>query len=363
MVIIMKRIHLRSGLIACLLLLIIVIQYSLSRSEAFLVFYIRHIFQPLQHFRSFLLNHLPFSAGDILYLLLALVVLLLLIRIIYFLVTFRRNKQDLLSEVQRLVLVSLSVYFAFLLFWGGNYARKPLSSSWNIAQMTWDKSALIMLNEDLVTHMNQEQEHPLRYPSLAMVNTMANKLYHARFGDALAVLQVKPTSLGYMLNYIGVQGYYNPLSGEAHFNRFIPPFMHPFVVSHEMAHQAGIAAEDDANLLAYIVGSESNLAAFRYSAFFNLFIYAYSDLKSRDSVAAAGVFARLNQQSKNDLDTLRAMNRRYRSSFRRITSSMYDEYLKMHGQRDGINTYNDVTRWVYFRQQMGTKKADIAVCP
>jgi hypothetical protein len=139
--------------------------------------------------------------------------------------------------------------------------------------------------------------------------------------------------------------------------------MHPFVISHEMAHQAGIAAEDDANLLAYVIGSESNISAFRYSAYFNIFIYAYSDLKEKDSLEAKNVYALLNQQSKNDIDTLKAMNRKYRSKFRKFTNSMYDEYLKMHGQQDGINTYSDVSRWVYFREYGAQKKADLEVCP
>lgn len=359
----MKRIHLRTILIVLIFLAILIFQYTLSHNENFLTFYIRHIFQPLQRLRSNLLNGLPFSLGDLTYLLLALGLLLLLTRIVYFLFTARRNHQELLTELQRLGLTCLSVYFIFLVFWGGNYSRRPLSAAWETGSLPWDKPALILLTEGLIDSMNKEQQLTLRYPDLKELNRQANRLYHERFGDRLANLLVKPTSLGYMLNYIGIQGYYNPLSGEAQFNRFIPAFMHPFVVCHEMAHQAGIAAEDDANLLAYILGSESQTPAFRYSAFFNLFLYAYADLKARDTTAAAHAFARLNQQSRNDLDSLSAMHRRYRSSFRHITSSMYDEYLRLHGQREGIHTYNDVSRWVYLRQHSANKRADLTVCP
>ncbi|WP_118976142.1 DUF3810 family protein [Taibaiella koreensis] len=358
-----RRNYLRIGAIVVLLVLILIFQYTLSNSESFLGFYIRDIFLPLQKGRSNLLNGISVSLGDILYLLLALLLLLVLIRTLYFLFTFRKNKGDLLTESLRLVMLPLFIYFIFLLFWGGNYARKPLSASWDLEMLQWDTPALIDLNEQLVKGMNAEQQQPIVYSNLERTNVLANNLYHQRFGDRLPRLKVKPTSLGYMLNYLGIQGYYNPLSGEGQFNRFIPLFMHPFVVSHEMAHQAGIAAEDDANLLAYVLGAESSIPAFRYSAYFNLFLYAYSDLQVRDSIAARQIFAHLNQQSRNDMDTLRAMNRRYRSKFRRISTSLYDEYLRFHGQTEGINTYSDVTRWVYFREHAQKKEADLNVCP
>lgn len=355
--------YLRAGLLLFLVLAIFIFQFSLTHSEGFLVFYIRHMFAPLQQFRSWLFNGLPFSAGDVVYLLLALLLLLIVTRLVYFLFTFRKNLQDLKTEALRFLLFPSIVYFLFLLLWGGNYARKPLSANWDLSTLTWDTAALIHLNEELVQQMNELQGGVIRYTSLKNTNKLANALFHQRYGDKLAVMKVKPTSLGYMLNYLGIQGYYNPLSGEAQFNRFIPPFMHPFVVSHEMAHQAGIAAEDDANLLAYVLGSESDIPAFRYSACFNVFLYAYSDLKARDSVIAHQIYDKLNIQSKNDMDTLREMNKKYRSRFRRFTSSLYDEYLRIHGQRDGINTYNDVTRWVYYKNHSPQKKADLEVCP
>lgn len=355
--------YLRAGSLLFLILAIFIFQFSLAHSEGFLVFYIRNIFTPLQQLRSYLFNRLPFSAGDGLYLLLALLLLLILTRLVYFLFTFRKNLQDLKTEFLRFLLFPAIVYFLFLLFWGGNYARKPLSAHWDLSTLKWDSTALISLNEELVQQMNDIQGQAITYTNLKNTNKLANALFHRRFADKIALLKVKPTSLGYMLNYLGIQGYYNPLSGEAQFNRFIPPFMHPFVVSHEMAHQAGIAAEDDANLLAYVIGSESDIPAFRYSAYFNVFLYAYSDLKAKDSVMAHHIYDKLNMQSKNDMDTLREMNKRYRSSFRRFTSSLYDEYLRIHGQKDGINTYNDVVRWVYYKNHSPQKKADLEVCP
>ncbi len=359
----MKNIYIRVTIVVILLALILGLQYAIGHSEPALVFYIRHIFLPVQRARSYLFNRIPLSIGDIVYLILALLLLLILIRSLYFLFTYKKNKTDFWIEILRVLTLPLAIYTIFLFFWGGNYARPPLAANWNLQSLKWDTTALIQLNKTLVLRMNEEMDYHPRFPDLKTLNRAADAYYHSRFGDRLPRFKVKPTSLGYMLNYLGIQGYYNPLSGEAQFNRFIPRFMHPFVLTHEMAHQAGIAAEDDANLMAYIICVESNNAAFRYSAYFNLYLYAYADLKSKDTAIARGIFAGLNQQSKNDMDTLRAMNRRYRSKFRLISSSLYDDYLKWHGQHDGINTYNDVTRWVYFWENTDKKRANLMVCP
>lgn len=358
-----KGVLIRTIALISLLVATFLIQLGLENSSSFLHFYIKNIFSPLQHCRSFVFNKLPFSFGDILYLLLALLLLLMVMRTIYFLFTIKKNATDLQVEILRLLLMPVIVYFLFVLLWGGNYARPSLSQDLITTDLPWDNDALISLNKELVQKMNQEQQKPIQYSNLNNINHYANTLYHQHYGNKIAQLKVKPTSLGYLLNYIGIQGYYNPLSGEGQFNRFIPLFMHPFVISHEMAHQTGIAAEDDANLAAYVIGSESTIPEFRYSAYFNIFLYAYSDLKEKDSLAAKNVYSMLNQQSKNDIDTLKAMNRKYRSKFRKFTNNLYDEYLKLHGQKEGIATYSDVTRWVYFREHSTQKKADLPICP
>ncbi len=359
----MNKLRLRIIFLSALVLVIITLHYALATNSTFLGFYIHYIFQPLQHFRSFLLNKVPLSLGDFLYLMLGLALLLLLIRVIYFLFTIKKNRNDLWTELLRLLTFPTVIYLLFIILWGGNYARPPLFAHWDLNQVTWNEEALVKLTKELVTKMNMERPQVNSFPGLRQVNKQANADYQEWAQHKLALLKVKPTTLGYMLNYIGIQGYYNPLSGEAQFNKFIPPFMHPFVVSHEMAHQVGIAAEDEANLIAYILCAESHHVAFRYSAYFNLFLYAYSELRDRDSTIAKDVFSSLNRQSQGDLETLRAMQRKYRSSFRRFTTSLYDEYLRFHGQQKGIATYSEVVRWAYYWEQSHKKKTDLAICP
>ena len=354
----------RITIIVLLLIAIIGLQLALAYSIDFTRFYTRHIFLPLQRSRSFLFNRTDFSIGDLLYLLLGLFLLLLLLRTIYYLITIRKNKTDFNTEVLRLLTFPLIVYLLFLILWGGNYMRPALSSGWDMSNgFRWDKETLLQLNKDLLVKLNEESRDTIIFPEDEKLNLSLNIAYHNRFGNQLPVMKIKATSLGYMLNYLGIQGYYNPLSGEGQFNRFIPAFMHPFVVAHEMAHQAGIAAEDDANLLAYIICSENKALSIRYSAHFNLFLYAFSELKIVDKQAAKEIFEQLNRTNKNNIEELRKMSRKYKSRFRKMSNSLYDEYLRMHGQTEGIDSYSLVTRWAYFWEYYPKRRADLLVCP
>jgi hypothetical protein len=357
----MGRLRLRIGFIIFLILCIAGIQVILNHSEAAMGFYIHKIFLPLQCGRSLLLNKIDISIGDILYLLLALLLLLLFIRLVYFLITYRKNKPDFQVELLRFITFPLLIYFFFLVLWGGNYSRKPLAAKWDINYSDWNTARLTQLNVFLIKKMNTLKQDSISYPGLKVLNASSNFYYHQQFGKNLPPLKVKATALGYLLNYIGVHGYYNPLSGESQFNRFIPAFMHPFVLTHEMAHQAGIAREDDANLLAYIIGVRSGIPAYRYSAYFNLFLYAYSDLEVRDSVLAKQLLLSLNTSSRSDMKTLEAMYKKYRSTFRGFSNSLYDEYLRLHGQSKGLESYNYVVHWVYYWELKSHEQARVSL--
>lgn len=348
----------RISLILFLIICIVSLQLALSKSEAFLSFYFHRIFLPFQKFRSALLNKLNFSLGDYLYLFLFLLILLIFIRLVYFAITFKNNKDDFWIEGLRFFTFPLVIYLCFLIFWGGNYNKKPIHEEWKSKEWKWNQEKLIELNDFLILKINETvaENGPFNYEKLKVLNQKSNSYFHQYFDENLPVLKVKVTSLGYFLNYLGIHGYYNPLSGEAQFNKFILPFMHPFVITHEMAHQIGIAREDDANLLAYVLGVKSEDPIYRYSAYFNLFLYANADLKAKNQDLANEFLQKLNPQSMQDIKDLRAMYLRYKSFLRGFSNYLYEEYLILHGQDKGLDSYNQVTEWVYFWEIKGNRE-------
>lgn len=356
----MKGIYRRVAIIILLAVLCGLSRLFLHSSLHNVHFYINRIFLPYQKFRNNFLNHTSISIGDYLYLLLAFGLLLLLVRLVYYAITIGRNKIYFFAEMLKIFIFGLSIYFVFFISWGGNYYRPGLGIQWEQqTQKNWDARSLLKVNQFLIAKLNSFQRENLKFPDLETLNIKANDYYHQQFSEALPELKVKVTTLGYLLNYAGVHGYYNPLSGESQFNRNLPGFMHPFVIT----HQAGIAAEDDANLLAYMIGVRSKDYAFQYSAYFNIFLYAFSDLETSDPAEAKIIWSDLNQRSKNDYAALLAIYQRYKSFIRGASNDLYDYYLKWNGQQKGLDSYNMVVKWVYFWEFETKEKADLIICP
>src|SRR6185369_11733527 len=69
---------------------------------------------------------------------------------------------------------------------------------------------------------------------------------------------IKPSMIGYIGNYLGFSGYYNPFSGEAQVNTTVPSYIKPFTTCHEIGHQLGYAKENEANFAGFLSAKSSN---------------------------------------------------------------------------------------------------------
>src|SRR5690606_13462997 len=181
-------------------------------------------------------------------------------------------------------------------------------SFWKLDKSHWAKdSTLEEFDLFLIDKLN-EYAPAYREESFKKIDQAAQS-YFKTYTDSRTRnfgMKVKPSVFGYLMQHLGIQGYYNPWTGEAQVNRYLPSFMLPFVICHEMAHQAGIAAEDDANLLSYAVGIMPEDSVFRYSAYFNLWLYTHARLRKYDSATARKERKNLNPITLAHLDTLHA---------------------------------------------------------
>ena len=95
--------------------------------------------------------------------------------------------------------------------------------------------------------------------------------------------RVKPVMLSEPMSYTHITGVYTFFTGEANINVNFPDYTLPYTAAHELAHQRGIAREDEANFLAFLVCIGSDDPYIRYSAYVNLYEYVSSALYSADS--------------------------------------------------------------------------------
>lgn len=329
--------------------LLTVIQVVLPYKPYWTIIYADYIFVPFQSLRNIIFGWSQLSFGDMFYLIAGVALLILPIKWVYYLITVKHNGSKLSHSFLNTIIFIASVYLLFLLGWGGNYYKPTLTNYWHMDVTTWQNdSSEMVYDQFLIDKLN---EYASGYEPLYFMKVRKDAMsYYKEHTDCKARLHglnIKPSVYGYLMQHLGIQGYYNPITGEAQVNRFLPSFMLPFVMVHEMAHQAGIAAEDDANLLAYTISVESGNPSFRYSAYLNMWLYNHSRLKRRDSVVANDMKAMLNPLTLHHLDTLQQIRARYKSDLSIYSSSLYDVYLKMLQQKEGIGSYNKavITAW------------------
>ncbi|MNU25699.1 hypothetical protein D3C71_140500 [compost metagenome] len=346
----------KRGLILFLALAIYLITALWLQSSYGMPYYVPYIYLPLQNIRSHVLQYLPFSLGDLIYIGLLIWLLISLFRFVRnIILSHRLGKHIVGNQLLRFAATLVFLYASFIILWGANYKREPLIPE---SQSTLDTATLIALNDTLVAEINRlpNTDNPL---NLAQINQRINIDYQNMFGPKVPLLNVKPTLFGSSLHYFGIQGYYNPLTGEGQFATSLPPFMWGFVVAHEMAHQAGIASEGDANFIAYMICVQDSMPGMQYSGYLNLFLYANRELFEIDSTMGKAKYEALNATVREDIEALKKLRKQYKSSFRGLSIDVYHWYLQNRGLKQGIGSYRLISKKVYEWELDGKPKISL----
>ena len=295
---------------------------------------------------------LPFSLGDILYSLVFIWLTFLLFRMIRSLAQHKPGTRKIASGLTSLINGLLVVYIYFNLFWGLNYNRLGISHQLGLRVTEQPESKLSGLTDSLILRTNSYAAAAGRNQALASEKVLSTSVKnYDKLSKAYPFLEYRPRSVkrslfGVLGNYMGYTGYYNPFTAEAQINDAVPGFLHPFVASHEIAHQLGYAKENEANFVGFLAARVSEDTAFLYSAYFEMFLYANSELFRSDSLAARKNIKRLAPEVQRDLAELRAYRIRYENPLDKLISIFYDRYLKMNQQPDGDRTYSKVVLWL-----------------
>ena len=265
----------------------------------------------------------------------------------------RRRLRDVAARwlIDGLSLVGL-VYWVFLIVWGFNYYRLPLSQLAGLTPSPASQQELIAVCERLIGKANElrascrEDEggvadfaysQPERLRSAleqATVGfTVAGQVYPFLRGDFSAP---KAVAASEVLSYLGISGIYFPFTAEANINTTLPqPFL-PFTMCHELAHQGGFAREDEANYIAYLTCRLHPDETFRYSGYLQASVYLWLAVEGEEAERLRGLFSPGVQR---DLAAHREWRRRYATFLSAASSRINDAYLKANGQADGVRSY------------------------
>jgi Protein of unknown function (DUF3810) len=242
-------------------------------------------------------------------------------------------------------------YGLFLLLWGFNYARPPLSSLADLPAVPAPASELADLSTELVDAANRERRGLLEDANGALhveggFRRVADRVA-AGYAAASVTLPLlagtsarpKPVLLSGLMARMGITGIYFPFTGEPNINTTVPDVELPFSAAHEVAHQRGFAREDEANYVGYLACRLHPDADFRYAGLLAASHYALAALHVVDPAAASRVQAGRSDAVLRDEAAIRAWILVYRGRGTEVGRRLNDAYLKTQGQAEGVRSY------------------------
>ncbi len=340
----------------CLALIIItsVCFFLCIKNESFANFFIKNISAPLRVILAKITDLIPISAGEIL------VVSLSFLQIFYFLyysvaIIFSR-KRALGKYLKFLFFSLLFVIIMLCISFSGFfvlYKQKPIIEKMQVEKIKVTDNLLYDASYFCIKQANYFAEYVDFLPSGASLmpyshkelSNILNQSYMelSEKYDFITPMQsrVKDLALSYPMTYTHISGMYLPFSGEANVNINYPDYVIAFTYAHEMAHQRGIASEDEANFMAYLAMTNSKDLYLSYSANITMLDYLIPEVYELNSEKAEKLMLQFGVKIIMENNAYRKFFDKYsQSKASELADKVNDTYLKSQGQESGVKSYS-----------------------
>ena len=290
---------------------------------------------------------LPFSFGDLFY----------AFSVIYILRWFFKNRKRITRNTKSWLIDVFSavsiIYFAFHLLWGMNYHRLPLHKNLNL-EAKYSTEQLITVTKLLIDKSNSTHLLVSNNDSIKVDMPYSKSEIIKKIPDGYDILKNKFPNLAYQpksikksifslpLTYMGFSGYLNPLTNEAQVDGLIPSFKFPTTASHEVAHQLGYAAENEANFIGFLAATHHDDPYFNYSGYTFGLRHCLIEVYRRDPALYETLLKTINPGILKNYQEVQDFWRRYQNPTEPLFKFFYNTFLKANNQKDGMKSYSYV---------------------
>ena len=321
-------------------------------------YYSNGLYPIISKFLRYTLGWMPFSFGDLVY----------TFGSIYAIRWFYKNRKRLLKDTKYWfidVFAAFAILFgAFHLFWGLNYHRLPLHKSLNLEQ-DYTTEQLVKVTELLIEKSNSlhseisendtlKVDIPLTKSEIFKMTPLGYENLMQRFPH----LEYHPKSLkkslySYPLTYMGFSGYLNPLTNEAQVDGLIPVFKFPTTSAHEIAHQLGYAAENEANFIGFMATTSNDNIYFKYAGYTFALRFCLNEIYRRDEALYEDVVLNVNEGILKNYKEVRDFWEAHENPAEPLFKIFYSNFLKANKQSKGMQSYNYVVALIvnYFEYE------------
>ena len=249
--------------------------------------------------------------------------------------------------------VCLTVYALFCLMWGVNYwtdsfqdrsgiTAQPVAAedleavTAYFAQQLADTADSVPRDENGVYAVSKEQ---ILAESRLVYGGVTEQFPFLDFRDT----GVKAVRCSRFMSIMGFTGVYFACIGESNVNVDSPACLLPSTVAHELAHQRGIAWEQECNFLGVLASVTSGMPDYVYSGWLLGFIHLGNALYETDPEAYWAIRNALPETVSADLRDNNAYWDQFRDNVvEKVSDTVYDAALKSYGDANGMKSYSMV---------------------
>ena len=326
-----------------------IIIYAIAiKSTAFADFFNRYISAVFRGTLATVTNILPLSFAELL-IICSPLILFLLIR--FAIKKYSKSWRDVGSFCIIILSVISLLFSGFVFTFGTGYHAYGLEEKLSLdkkevsaAELASTADWLIGEVNSILDEVNFEEKsssinpHTIRKTNVLLLDSYEKLSAEYTFLPKLTSY-VKPVILSEPMTYTHISGVYTYFTGEANVNTNAPDYSIPYTMAHELAHQRGIAREDEANFIAFLVCISTDDNYIKYCGYMNLCEYVLNALYSADQKLWEETYKKLDNRAIYEMIAYNKFYEKYQDNVvGEISGAINDAYLQANGT-EGTKSY------------------------
>lgn len=323
-----------------------------KQSRPVMNFLVAHVTGPVQRALAWLCNPLPFSVSALVIAAAILAVVGLLANTVWRLARRPHRLRTLLTRLCLFGCIGLTIGTGMTTLWGVNYYADSFEEQSGLRAAPVSVEELARVTAYFADNASRTAA-PLPRGEDGTARLDRAELFREASGLYTNLVREypfldgpdfrpKPFLFSEALSYLNVTGFYFPFTGEANLNNNAPVCFLPATIAHELAHQRGVAPEQEANFVGILACLTSGKPAFEYSGWLLGYFYLGNALYSADRERWAAAGARLSEAAWADLEDNNRYWDRYHTVIAEVSGGINDSMLKGYGQELGVKSYGAV---------------------
>ena len=321
--------------------------WAARRSAAAMQWWVEYVSMPVKRFVSALVEPLPFSFCE---LAATAAILICLVRLVQRIVRAMHRKQaGFAAWVLHVGTAAVWIYAGVCALWGTQYYAPSFAAQANMQAPALSVEQLAATTVWFGEQVNAAADTvPRDETGLFAVSKEKILLNTGHVYDGIVAeypflagphRSPKPAFYSKLMSAAGFTGYLCPLFGESTLNVHCPGVYLPVTVAHEMAHQRGVAPEQEANFLGIAACLTSPDPVYQYSGWLFGYSHLSSALYSADQKAWQEIWDELDEGCQADIRQNNAYWDSFRSPVTTLVQSGYENFLQGYGQTLGLASY------------------------